>query len=118
MDLIDVGAMSHFATINKRLVWIGFVGCGLMLTSATFAMPVASSVSSDSNCQTAFQRKLNGLGAVVEKASVMIAPGDDPNHPDGRGSVVTLGPQLGLSPEEIDQIRKSTGYIVCSGTKE
>lgn len=36
---------------------------------------------------------------------------------DDRGPLLTKGPELGLSPAEIKQIRQSTGYIVCPGTK-
>ena len=32
---------------------------------------------------------------------------------DDRGSLVELGPALGLSPDEIDRIRKVSGYVGC-----
>lgn len=35
---------------------------------------------------------------------------------DDRGSLIELGPQLGLSPEEIRQARTATGYVRCPGT--
>src|SRR4051812_17049852 len=34
-----------------------------------------------------------------------------------RGAISELGPKLGLSREEIEQIRRTTGYITCPGTK-
>jgi hypothetical protein len=36
---------------------------------------------------------------------------------DGRGALSDLGPKIGMSPVEIRQVRKSTGYIYCPGTK-
>ncbi|MGZ3722389.1 MAG: S1 family peptidase [Bdellovibrionales bacterium] len=36
---------------------------------------------------------------------------------DPRGSLVKLGPKLGMSPAEIERGRQTTGYVVCPGTK-
>jgi hypothetical protein len=48
-------------------------------------------------------------------AAILIAHGDDPQNPDGRGSIVTIGAKLGLSPGEIAQARRATGFIFCPG---
>jgi hypothetical protein len=33
--------------------------------------------------------------------------------PDRRDSILAIGPQLGLSPDEIARIRKVSGYVGC-----
>jgi hypothetical protein len=36
---------------------------------------------------------------------------------DGRAPITAIGPDLGLSPQEIEQARKATGYLFCPGTE-
>src|SRR4029079_17672963 len=35
---------------------------------------------------------------------------------DGRGSLLELGPKLGMSKEENEQARASTGYVYCNSS--
>jgi len=60
-----------------------------------------------------------GLGLVLASppagagAAVRSIIGPD----DGRASITAIGPELGLFPDEIEQARTSTGYLVCPGTE-
>ena len=36
---------------------------------------------------------------------------------DGRAPITVIGPGLGLSPQEIEQARSATGYLMCPGTE-
>lgn len=40
---------------------------------------------------------------------------EDGKPKDPRGAITRLGPKLGMSAAEIDQARKSTGLVVCTG---
>ncbi|HET7716924.1 MAG TPA: serine protease [Bauldia sp.] len=56
-----------------------------------------------------------GLAAAIV-APILAAPVADANIIDGtddRGSLLELGPSLGLSADEIDRIRKVSGYVGC-----
>jgi hypothetical protein len=59
--------------------------------------------------------------AVVFAATLNISPRDGRANvigpTDDRGSLVTLGPKLGLTAVEIKQARGATGYIRCPGSK-
>jgi|SRR5665213_2206955 len=37
------------------------------------------------------------------------------NYKDPRGPITAMGPTIGMSPAEILQARKTTGYVVCTG---
>jgi hypothetical protein len=36
---------------------------------------------------------------------------------DGRAPITAIGPELGLTPQEIEQARNATGYLMCPGTE-
>jgi len=52
-------------------------------------------------------------GAGDKRFTPRLVPVNIIDGKDDRGSLVELGPRLGLSPGEIDRIRKVSGYVGC-----
>src|SRR4026207_2276336 len=53
-------------------------------------------------------KQLQGTVPESDKRWILIGEKDD------RGSLLELGPKLGMSKEEIEQARASTGYVYCN----
>ncbi len=95
----------------------GFVALIFALFSSASALAVdrfvnyGDGIFGPTGCNESSQTKT--WREMLQQVNVVAHPGEG----DRRGGVVMKGPKLGLSPAEILQVRQTTGYIKCTGTK-
>ena len=87
-----------------------------LLAAVLAAAPANVSIAADGQRPPA--EVASGL---VRKANIIIGLHDDPNGTladwDGRGSLLDVGKEFGLDAAQIDQIGRSTGYVICPDEK-
>jgi hypothetical protein len=111
--------MTHHAAWHTRQP--GRFGVRILFSTLTelilliAGMPTVEAASLSSNGAKVPRLEFQYANTVKNKSWVLA---NIIGEKDGRGSLLELGPKLGMSKEEIQQARASTGYVYCeSSTK-